>query len=61
MTHSFVNNGSSYPLAIKYDSSFQLMKRLCDNTSPSVLASIRVESGEIFQEEGVAVGMFASI
>ena len=52
MKHSFVNKWlqfSNYTLAIKYDSSFQLMKRLCDDTSPFVLASIRVESGELFR------------
>ena len=46
-------NGSNYTLAIKYDNSFQLMKRLCDDISPFVLASIQVESGELFQEEEV--------
>ena len=52
MKHSFVNKWlqfSNYTLAIKYYSSFQLMKRLCDDTSPFVLASIRVESGELFR------------
>ena len=50
MKHSFVNKWlqfSNYTLVIKYDSSFQLIKRLCDDTSPFVLASIRVESGEL--------------
>ena len=52
MKHSFVNKWlqfSNYTLAIKYDSSFQLMKRLCDDTSLFVLASIR----GAFQEEEV--------
>ena len=32
------------------------MKRLCDDTSPFMLASIRVESGELFQEQEVRKG-----
>ena len=53
--------GSSSTLAIKYDSSFQLMKHLCDNTAPFVLAC---HSGRIrgaFSGEGGAEGPSTSV
>ena len=33
------------------------MKCLCDDTSPFMLASIQVESGELFQEREVQKGL----
>ena len=53
--------GSSFTLAIKYDSSFQLMNCVCDDTSPFVLAC---HSGRIrgaFSGEGGAGGPSTSV